>query len=282
MHDPVSVRTAKWISWLVPERNVSYVRRWSRWAGVILLGYLVVRAPALLSRPQTWEPVGVLTEANGPLPQLVLVGLWLISMTWALALSLHARPFERILSPAAAIAVVVLLTHRSSTGQILWFDILMLVHLVIVAIGAVSNDRLVAGWVLRLAGLVTVITYVVAGVAKLRIGGTAWVAQGALETHIAWSATRLEVLGGTASPLAGPLVELGVASTPLALLVLAIELGAPIALINRRLALLWSAAAWLMHLGIAASMFVVFHWPLTGAAFMPLVLAASGDAEQAT
>lgn len=269
--------TASWIAWLVPQRDVRDVRLWSRWAGAILLGYLVVRSQALTSRPQTWEPVGVLAATNGPLPKLVLIGLWAISMIWALALSLRARRFERILSPAAAIALVVLLTHRSSTGQILWFDILMLVHLVIVAISTLSNDQLVAGWVLRLAGLITVITYVLAGVAKLRIGGTAWVAQGALETHIAWSATRLEVLGGTASPFAGPLVELGVASTPLALVVLAIELGAPIALINRRLALLWSAAAWLMHVGIAASMFVVFHWPLTGAAFVPLVLAASRD-----
>lgn len=268
---------AKWVSWLVPERDVSELRTWSRWAGLVQLGYLVVRAPTLVSEPATWAPVGVLTNTGSPLPRMALLVMWVTAVAWALTLAIDTRRTARALSPVGAIALLLLLTHRSSSGQVLWFDILMVLHLVILAIGAMSDNRLLVGWVLRLGGLVTVITYVLAGIAKLRIGGTAWVAQGALERHIAWSATRLEVLGGTASPLAGPLVELGIASTPLALVVLAIELGAPIALLNRRLAIIWAITAWTMHVGIAASMFVVFHWPLTGAAFVPLVLAASRD-----
>lgn len=264
------------VAWLVPERDSSELRRWSRSAGLVLFAYLAVRAPALLAKPSAWNPVGILSPLTQPLPRWIVAATWLTSVVWALALTSDPRGLSpwllRGLSPFGAVALLVLVTHRSSSGQILWFDTLMTLHMLVIAASTMADSRLLAGWALRLGGLITVVTYVLAGVAKLRISGMDWVREGALELHIAWSATRAEVLGGTSSPLAGPLVELGFASTPLAMIVLLIELGAPVALVNRRCAIAWSIAAWTMHLGIAESMFVVFHWPLTGAAFIPLVL----------
>lgn len=272
------------VAWLVPELDSSELRRWSRWAGLVLFAYLAARAPVLLAEPSAWNPVGILSPLTQPLARWIVAATWLMSVVWAFALASDPRGLSpwllRGLSPFGAVALLVLVTHRSSSGQILWFDILMILHMLVIAAGTMASSRLLAGWALRLGGLITVVTYVLAGIAKLRIGGMDWVREGALELHIAWSATRAEVLGSTASPLAGPLVELGFASTPLALIVLAIELCAPVALVNRRCAIAWSIAAWTMHLGIAASMFVVFHWPVTGAAFLPLVLIAPRPGRQ--
>jgi hypothetical protein len=52
---------------------------------------------------------------------------------------------------------------------------------------------------------------------------------------------------------------------------LAVELGAPVALLGRRWALGWSVAAWLFHVGIAALMWIAFPYPLSGIAFAPLL-----------
>ena len=262
------------ITWLTPAITERQHRIWQTWTGVVLAGYLIVRVVPLTSFVGTWQPVGVLTPLSAPLPNSALWVLWAISLAGSLLLIKRPSPnlVTRALWWAGPLAVVVLLSHRSSGGQILWFDILPLLHVVAIAAGGLHFNSIRAGWAMRLSAIMTTITYVLAGVAKLRLGGTAWIAEGALERHIVWSATRLDVLGGTPSPVAGPLVDLGLASVPLALAVVVIELSAPIALFSRRFALGWSIAAWVMHLVIALTLFVLFHWPLFGVAFAPLVL----------
>ena len=268
------------VAWLTPTVAEDAFRRWQGFVGIVMLGYLVVRAPVLVRASASWDPVGVLALLDGPLPRWILVASWVFALVASGVLT--AGRGGRSAAGMLAGAAVVLFTHRSSGGQILWFDVLPTLHVLILAAGAALQpagrfDGRVAGWSMRLAALATVATYVVAGVAKLRIGGLDWVADGILERHIAFSAMRLEVLGGTPSPLAAPLLDLGLASAPLAVTVLVIELGAPVALVHRRAAIVWSVAAWTMHAGIAATMFVVFHWPLFGAAFAPLVLLYAGQ-----
>ncbi len=263
------------IDWFSPTVDSGAMLRWSRLAGAVMLGYLIVRAPALLAAPTTWEPVGALRPLGSPLPRPILAIVWAAGLLGSA--SLLVGRFLRPASLALCTAALILFTHRSSGGQILWFDVLPTLHILALAAGLLLQppnrvDARLAGWALRLASLMTVATYVVAGVAKLRIGGLGWIADGVLERHITYSAMRLDVLGGTASPLAAPLVDLGIASAPLAVAVILIELGAPVALVNRRWAMAWAAAAWLMHAVIAATMFVVFHWPLFGVAFLPLIL----------
>jgi hypothetical protein len=58
--------------------------------------------------------------------------------------------------------------------------------------------------------------------------------------------------------------------TPLAWATLVIELGAPVVLFVKDLRWPWVAAAAGMHAAIAATMFVVFPYPLTLIAFAPL------------
>ena len=272
------------VAWLTPAVSPRSVSIWRTWSGVVLAGYLLVRVGPLTNFVGVWRPVGVLRWASEPFAPVVLLILWVLS----LAAALHfVRPTgsptgARWITGVGVLATVVLFTHRSSGGQILWFDILPALHLVALWLAGSRFDAIRAGWAMRLASITTAITYVLAGVAKLRIGGTAWIAEGALERQITWSATRLEVLGGSPSPVAAPLVELGLASVPLALAVVVIELGAPVALIGRRTAWVWSIAAWSMHVVIALTMFVAFHWPLLGIAFVPTLLLARNRANEVT
>jgi hypothetical protein len=115
----------------------------------------------------------------------------------------------------------------------------------------------------------------------------AWLDGDTLRNHVAYSATRLRVLGGTPSPLAGPMMKIGWLFTPLAVATLVVELGAPLALLVTRLRVPWVALAWCMHVAIAATMFVVFPYPLALIAFAPLfrlerLLPAQRNAEPST
>ena len=81
--------------------------------------------------------------------------------------------------------------------------------------------------------------------------------------------TRLGVLGGSASPIAEPLVANDWVFRHIAAATVLLEIAAPVALL-RRFRTGWVAAAWVLHVGIAAAMFVVFPYPLTLIAFAPL------------
>ena len=83
---------------------------------------------------------------------------------------------------------------------------------------------------LRLVCIVVVLTYVIAGVAKLRYGGLDWIFGDALRNHVAYSAARLDLLGGTPSPLAEFAVRQAWMFPPMAAVAVVIELVAPIAL----------------------------------------------------
>jgi hypothetical protein len=52
---------------------------------------------------------------------------------------------------------------------------------------------------------------------------------------------------------------------------LVIELGAPLALLDRRLGYVWALAAWGFHAGVVLLMNIWFPYPLFGFAFLPLL-----------
>jgi hypothetical protein len=126
------------------------------------------------------------------------------------------------------------------------------------------------GWPLALAALVLVTTYVIAGIAKLRYGGLDWVFGDTLRNHVAYAAARLDLLGGSPSPLAGFGVGLEWLWPFAAAATIAIELSAPIVLLGGRIRTAWVALAWLMHVGILVFMLIGFPMPLFLVAFAPL------------
>jgi hypothetical protein len=252
--------------------------------GVFSACYLVTRLPTLLEMGDEarveWDPVGVLWWLADPLPSLAV--RCAVLATIALAVASATGAAFPIVGPAFAFALLFVTTYRSSGGQLLWFDDLLVLHVIVIACSPAADALRLGrsgdpvdesaryGWPLRVAALGTVVTYALAGIAKLRIGGTAWLDGDSLRNHVAYSATRLRVLGGTPSPLAEPMMSVGWLFTPLAAATLVVELGAPLALLVSRLRAPWVALAWCMHTAIAATMFVVFPYPLALIAFAPL------------
>jgi hypothetical protein len=117
---------------------------------------------------------------------------------------------------------------------------------------------------------VLVVTYVIAGIAKLRYGGIDWVVGDTLRNHVAYAAARLELLGANPSPLAGWAVRNEWVWPLAAAATIVLELAAPIALVGGRVRTVWVMATWSMHAAIAAFMLIVFPLPLFLVAFAPL------------
>ncbi|NNE72556.1 MAG: HTTM domain-containing protein [Acidimicrobiales bacterium] len=260
---------------------------------IVLLGtavaYLLVRLPVFLDLGtvgnRTFDPVGLANVLDRPLG-VGAVNV-LIFATVALGLAATAGAAYRITGPAFALGLLALTTYRSSFGTILWFDSLMVLHVLVLGLAPAADawavdsrmrsrrDRTPAAAGLRYGGpialmaWITVVTYVVAGIAKLRYGGWSWLDGDTLRNHVAFTAARADLLGGRVSPVAGWLVRNGWLLAPFAAATVVLEFGAPVALLRGRWRNGWVLATWLLHVGIAASMFVVFHWPLLGAAFAP-------------
>ena len=252
--------------------------------GAFAVGCLAVRSPAYLAlrarSPDGFDGVGVLSWMGGPVADPALVAALVVALASGVAFT--AGAWFRVSGPAFALAVLVLATYRSSWGQLLHFENLLVLHLLILAVAASADawsldarrrphltwDR-AYGPPLVLMCLVVAVTYAIAGWAKLRYGGSAWISGDTLRNHIAYSATRLEVLGGSPSPVASVVVRRPWALGPMAAASVLIELAAPLALLGGWWRNAWVGAAWAMHAAIAALMFVVFPYPLFLVAFAP-------------
>ena len=253
-------------------------------AGGFALVYVIVRLPALWALTRRPEPrfdgVGVLGWLEGPPPSALVAGLLVATLVAGSAFVVGWR-FE-ISGPAFAVLLLMVATFHSSWGQLLHFENLFVLHVLVLgfspaadawAVGrgpASSTGHWRYGWPLRLGALITVITYVIASVAKLRIGGTEWLLGDTLQNHVAYSAARLELLGGTPTPLARHVVDQAWLFPPLAVASVALELSAPLALLGGRIRNIWVVAAIAMHLAIAALLAVFFPYQALGFAFAPL------------
>jgi hypothetical protein len=174
------------------------------------------------------------------------------------------------------------LTYRNSFGQVFHTENLLLLHVVILAAAPAadaysldSRGRAPApadgryGWPVLLMCMVTALAYFISGQTKLRNAGLDWLDGENLRNYVAYDNLRKIELGDSHSPLAEWVVPHAWLFTPLAFFTLVVELGAPLALLHRRIAWVWVAGAWLFHAGILALMAIVFPYPLAGVAFAP-------------
>ncbi len=257
--------------------------------GAFVVSYLVVRMPVFLElgtrEPSRFDPAGAFQWIDRPFRGTANTALLVMTLATGVAFTLGWR--FRVTGPVFAVVLLLLTSHRSSWGQLLHFENLMVLHVITIAGFRAAdawsldvrrrNNRVVApapdvryGFPLQLASVVVVVTYVIAGVAKLRYGGLEWLTGDSLRNHIAYSATRVELLGGRSSPLAASLVSNARILRPIAAVTVLIELAAPLALIGRRFRNVWVASAWFMHLGVLAFMFIGFPSPLLLVAFAPM------------
>lgn len=271
----------------VPAERLAAVRVLT---GLFTFVYLAARVPHTLSYigfpARQFAPVGVLASLGAPPPGWLVVAVTVAAVASALAFLLGWR--FRVTGPLCAALSLVTLSYANSWGQIFHTENALAVFLVVLALcpaaDALSLDARRRGsappppdprygWPLRLLSVVVVATYFIAGVAKLRWGGPGWAGGAVLRDTIAADSLRKILLGSSHSPVAEVLLGQGWLFRGLAVLTLVVELGAPLALLGRRAALVWAAAVVGFHLGVVLLMAIFFPFPMSGVAFAPFLRA---------
>ncbi|MFO7565260.1 MAG: HTTM domain-containing protein [Enhygromyxa sp.] len=266
-----------------------------------LIGFSPLLLSGLWFPSGRFEPVGVVTLLDAPLPPPLGLAIWLITVIAGVAALLGWR--FRTVAPVFALGLLWVTSYRNSWGMIFHSENLLVMHALVLALlpasdawslDAARDPQLRArgrqrhpryGWGPRLMATITVLTYVLAGVAKLRNAGFAWLDGEVLLGHVAWDNLRKIELGDLHSPLGAALSAYPAVFVPLAWSSLVLELGAPIALFGRWPARVWAAGMWAFHVGVLLIMAIGFVYPLTGIAFAPLFaverpLVALGDRQR--
>jgi hypothetical protein len=252
--------------------------------GGYALIYLLVRFQNLRSVARfdraDFHPVGLARVLTEPLPNAIVTGLTLLALAGAVPFVLGFR--YRIFGPLFAIAFLWVTTYRNSFGMVFHTENLLALQLLLLGVApaadafslgtpAVAAPEADAryGWPIRAMTWITVIAYVLAGIAKLKLAGFTWLDGELLRRHIAHDNLRKLELGSFHAPLGAALVRYTAPFQLFSLLTLAIELGAPIALLGRRWGLVWCLAAWLFHVGVLALMAIPFPYQLSLIAYAP-------------
>lgn len=231
----------------------------------------VTRLPA-----RRFAGVGLFEIVGRPPAGFVVLVVWLVGVAGCTAVV--AGRCVRAAAPIGAAAVWVIATLTSSYGQVFHTEHLLVLQLGILAAAALLEPVLPgaetsSGWPLRLSMGIVVAVYVVAGIAKLRYGGIDWLTGDVLRSHVAADNLRKVLLDDPHSALGGWLAGTAWLWPPIGALTIAVELGAPLALIPGRIRYTWVAIAWSFHVGVMALMWISFPYQLTGvayAAFLPV------------
>jgi hypothetical protein len=271
--------------------------------GAFGLVYVVARAGHLASVTRLpasqWKPVGPAQILAVPLPAAAVHVLIALAVASGIAFVLGYR--FKLSGPLFAALLLWVTSYRNSWGMVFHTENLLALHLVVVGLApaadalsldtrraalrklaataestaapAATGDGLAPdpryGGPIRLLTVLTVLTYVIAGITKLRNAGGGWVSGDVLRFYVAYDNVRKIELGDAHSPLGAALVRTGWLWRPLALASLVVELGAPLALLHARVARVWVLAAWLFHVGVLALMAIFFPYPVIGVAFAP-------------
>lgn len=252
--------------------------------GAFAVVYLTVHAGGFTSvarfDPAQFEPVGILAPMTSPLRPFVVYGVHALTVLCGVAFTAGAA--FRVTGPLFALLLLFVTSYRSSWGMVFHTDNLLTLHVLVLGVSpaadALARGRTGSasphgryGWPVRALCAVTTLTYLLAGVAKLRTSGWEWVSGDVLRTQIAYDNLRKIELGSIHSPLGAWLVSKAWVFPPLAAVSLVLELGAPIALISSRIAVYWVALAWAFHLGVLATMAIAFPYPLSTVAYLPFL-----------
>ena len=247
--------------------------------------YFTLRLPHMLTYTdfpaRQFEPVGLLWLVERPPAAAAVIALGVA--TWLAGIAFLVGWRFRLTGPLYALLLTVSLTYCNSWGQIFHTENLAVLYVVLLSLvpaadaysldarrrGQVPPPDGRYGWPLLLMRVVAVATYFIAGVAKLRWGGPEWFGGDALLHTIAADSMRKVVLGSQHSPVAEILLGQVWLFRGLALLTLVVEVGAPLALLGRRVALVWALAVIAFHLGVFGLMAILFPFPLCGVAFAP-------------
>ncbi|MBA2470488.1 MAG: hypothetical protein H0V37_13870 [Chloroflexia bacterium] len=246
--------------------------------------------------PNLYEPVGLTRLHGRRLPVPLVRGIVAVTLATNVAFVFGWR--HQVTGPLYSGLFFWLMSYRNSWSMIHHSDNVLVFHLLILghtpAADALSLDARRGGapalpslipfgpaasrhpagdwqygWPLQLMNAVTVATYFLAGVAKLKgPSGLEWASGEQLRRQIAVDALRKEVLGKPAAPMAYTLYRQDGLFRILAVGSLVIETLAPLVLADKRLARFWALNAWAMHWGILALMNITFRYQLSGLMYL--------------
>lgn len=257
--------------------------------GAFATVFLIVRAPYvfdLAGLPAArFEAVGLLWWLTSPLPVAFVYAVVVAGVLAAVAATVGWC--YRVSGPLAALLFLFIATYENSWQHVAHTENLVTLHLLVLGFAPAaeawsldcrrgrvhvpSSDEPRFGWPVRMMAVITVLTYVVAGIAKQRNGGFEWITGDVLRNQVANDNLRKIVLGDLYSPFGGWLVQYGWAFPPMALATMVIELGAPLALLRGKVRFVLLAGMWFFHLAILIVMAIMFIYPLTGIAYTPLL-----------
>ncbi|TPV93079.1 MAG: hypothetical protein B7733_22375 [Myxococcales bacterium FL481] len=250
--------------------------------------YLLVRVPSLVATTtmsaSAFEPIGPLWWLEHPVaPAIVYL---VILGTAACGFGFSAGWRFRATAPAFALGCAFLFTYRSSWSMVFHTDNLLLLHVCVLALSPAADTASLDakrhrarerrsqishgyyGWPVQLTGTVTVVTYVVAGYAKLEHVGWQWCVGDVLRQQIAYDNVRKLLAGAMHAPWGLQVIDQAWLMAVFATGTLVVELGAPVALLGRRLGYAWCICAWGFHIGVLALMAILFAYPVLGFAYL--------------
>jgi hypothetical protein len=251
--------------------------------GAFAVIYFIVRSPVMASfrsfRPAQFEPVGLARLLDAPLPAGWVLVLYLAAISVGVAFTLGA--FYRLSGPGFALLALWVTSYRNSWGMIFHTDNLLVVHLCVLALSDAAATLSIDarrrpepeadgrfGWPVRLIAAVTVLAYVLAGIAKLKGSGFGWMHGDTLRNYIAFDAVRKSQVGSVHSPFGAWLVQFAWPFPLLSIATMALELLGPFALLHPRAGRIWVYGIYGFHVGVLASMAIAFPYPLSGIAFL--------------
>ncbi|WIM68062.1 hypothetical protein QP027_01295 [Corynebacterium breve] len=231
-----------------------------------------------------FHPVGVCRILDKPLEPEVADGLFdAAQITNALVVLGLAH---KITGPANALLQLWTITYRNSFGMILHNDNMLVLQQAATCLGPSADALSVDSWrkyqtlvpnkksrdyggIATAANIAAVVVYFISGVAKVRSDyGWSWASGTALREQIAADALRKEVFGTTPPEHAETLYQ---AKGPIGVLAtgaLAVELLAPVALLDRKIGAAFALAAASMHWGIRFVMGIKFNFNLSGLSYL--------------
>lgn len=270
-----------WMHSVAPARRLAGLRIL---VGAYAVIFLVARSASFwqMADLPSWqtEGVGVLWFLDHPwspplvhlsfLATLVLGGMFVLGMG------------HRVVGPLFALSFLLVSTYRLSFGHVIHTEHLVALHLVALGFTRSADawsfdarrrleppsDHVRYGIPIRAMILVTVITYVLAGVAKVRHGGMDWLTGDVLRNQVAYDNLRKELLGSPHSPFGGWLVRFEWLFPPAAVITTIVELGSVVALAaSRTWRWIWALTAWGFHVMVLATMAISFPYPLSFVAY---------------
>lgn len=214
-----------------------------------------------------WRPLGLASIFHDPPGESVRWAIWIAALVSAAGWTARVPLSGLVLVPS------LWLFGGLRIAQGTMYHDLHLLLLQIMAVSWVGRGAMPSGWPIRLAQIITMLTYFLAGWAKIFARGAEplrWIEGESLWNHIGHVALSRILFDGQEPNW---LVQ-GVLSippewlTPAAVLTLGLEFLAPLALLNRRLTGVWVLSLWAMHLGIWAMMGIAFPYQTSGLCFL--------------